>query len=178
MECLHNDRRFWLVSIGLCLIAVGVAVGLKRMPRTVPYWQCSKMYKRYSQIEGIRATYIKDFRINDTLTIGVTLLEATDSEGWERLLKAFDASRDMQKRKTEAGPGEFGVWVRMAPKGHPEKKVEHVSFSNSEQMPELVAISFDSRIIGIFHTGNIEELEAVYCYNTDYMVKKSNHFIN
>ena len=171
-------KRTDYITLLVCFLSIAIAVVVIRCPRTVPFRQCSDVYKRYSQMEGIRATYIKDFRINDTLTIGVTLLEATDSEGWERLLKAFDASRDMQKRKTEAGPGEFGVWVRMAPKGHPEKKVEHVSFSNSEQMPELVAISFDNRIIGIFHTGNIEELEAVYCYNTDYMVKKSNHFIN
>lgn len=173
-----NKKSNIIINILIVVVILGGASIFWYMQRTVPYWQCSEVYKRYKDVEGVRATYIKDFRVNDTLTIGVTLLEATDSEGWERLLKAFDASRDMQKRKTEAGPGEFGVWVRMAPKGHPEKKVEHVSFSNSEQMPELVAISFDSRIIGIFHTGNIEELEAVYCYNTDYMVKKSNHFIN
>ncbi len=171
-------KRTGLITLAACFAVLVMAVVVIRYPRTVPLDECSDVYKRYKDVEGVRATYIKDFRVNDTLTIGVTLLEATDSEGWERLLKAFDASRDMLKRKTEAGPGEFGVWVRMAPKGHPEKKVEHVSFSNSEQMTELVAISFDSRIIGIFHTGNIEELEAVYCYNTDYMVKKSNHFIN
>ena len=136
-------KRTGLITLAACFAVLVMAVVVIRYPRTVPLEECSDVYKRYKDVEGVRATYIKDFRVNDTLTIGVTLLEATDSEGWERLLKAFDASRDMQKRKTEAGPGEFGVWVRMAPKGHPEKKVEHVSFSNSEQMPELVAISFD-----------------------------------
>ena len=95
-------KRTGLITLAACFAVLVMAVVVIRYPRTVPLDECSDVYKRYKDVEGVRATYIKDFRVNDTLTIGVTLLEATDSEGWERLLKAFDASRDMQKRKTEA----------------------------------------------------------------------------
>ena len=40
-------------------------------------------------MEGVRATYVKDYRINDTLTIGVTLLEATTDSGWAMLQEDF-----------------------------------------------------------------------------------------
>ena len=67
-------KKHNVIFIILCIVAVLVAVLVKRCPRTVPYEQCSEVYKRYSRVEGVRATYVKDYRINDTLTIGVTLL--------------------------------------------------------------------------------------------------------
>ena len=90
MEKSRRDRRFWLVSVGLCLLSVAVVAGLKKMSQTVPYSQCSEVYKRYSEVEGIRATYVKDYRVNDTLTVGVTLLEAETDSGWARLQEDFD----------------------------------------------------------------------------------------
>ena len=55
---------------------MGGGAAIKFLPRTVPYSQCSEVYKRYCEVEGIRATYLKDYRLNDTVTVGVTLLEA------------------------------------------------------------------------------------------------------
>lgn len=148
-----------------------------RCPRTVPLHKCSEVYQRYVGHEGIAAAYIQDFPVNDTLTIAVTLLEATDSAGWEYLLQAFNVSKDM-RQETTASPEAYGVWVRVAPKGHPEEKVKNVSPSSSEPILELVTISYNTRMIGIFHTDNREELDAVYDYNYDYMTKKSNHLLN
>ena len=60
-----------------------------------------------------------------------------------------------------------------------EEKYKKDPSSNSDQTPELVAISFKTRMIGIFHTGTGEELKAVFCYNTDYMTKRTqNHLKN
>ena len=145
-----------------------------RCPRTVPLHKCSEVYQRYVGHEGIEAAYIQDFPINDTLTIAVTLLQAADSAGWEYLLQAFNASKDL-RQEVAASPEASGVWVRVAPKGHPEEKVKNIS---SSTILELVAISYSTRMIGIFHTDNREELDAVYDYNYDYMTKKSNHFLN
>ena len=82
-------KKHNVIFIILCVVAVLVAVLVKRCPRTVPYEQCSEVYKRYSRVEGVRATYIQDFRVNDTLTVGVTLLEATTDSGWAMLQENF-----------------------------------------------------------------------------------------
>ena len=152
MECLHNDRRLWLVSIGLCLIAVGVAVGLKRMPRTVPYWQCSKMYKRYSQIEGIRATYIKDFRVNDTLTLPVTLLEATTDSGWARLQKDFGVPEIPKEYEDLFYADSNQVSV---------KKYVNPENTLDTQSDDLVATSRYKRAICYFEIQNKEQREIM-----------------
>ena len=82
-------KRTNLITLLTCILIAVVAVVAIRYPRTVPYEQCSEVYKRYSSVEGVRATYVKDYRINDTLTIGVTLLEATTDSGWAMLQEDF-----------------------------------------------------------------------------------------
>ena len=155
MECLHNDRRFWLVSIGLCLIAVGVAVGLKRMPRTVPYWQCSKMYKRYSQIEGIRATYIKDFRVNDTLTLPVTLLEATTDSGWARLQEGFELPV-IPKEYEERFLGDSNrIAVRFFPKEMP------LIDGKDTLVHDIITISYYKHSIAFIELQSIEQKKSL-----------------
>ena len=84
-------KKTHILILGL-LVAVATVVVVqvvRYLPRVVPYWQCSEVYKRYSRVEGVRATYMKDYRINDTLTIGVTLLEATTDSGWAMLQEDF-----------------------------------------------------------------------------------------
>ena len=82
-------KRTNLITLLTCILIAVVAVVAIRYPRTVPYEQCSEVYKHYSRVEGVRATYVKDYRINDTLTIGVTLLEATTDSGWAMLQENF-----------------------------------------------------------------------------------------
>ena len=84
-------KKTHILILGLLVVVATVVVVqvVRYLPRVVPYWQCSEVYKRYSRVEGVRATYIKDYRINDTLTIGVTLLEATTDSGWAMLQENF-----------------------------------------------------------------------------------------
>ena len=78
-----------LICVVLFVTVVVAMLAWGYLARVVPYWQCSEVYKRYSRVEGVRATYMKDYRINDTLTIGVTLLEATTDSGWAMLQEDF-----------------------------------------------------------------------------------------
>ena len=77
-----------LINILIFVVIVGGAAA-RLLPPAVAYWRSSEVYRRYCEVEGVRATYIKNFPLNDTLAIGVTLLEATDSAGWEVLLRDF-----------------------------------------------------------------------------------------
>lgn len=79
----RHIRRFWLwVGIGL-LIELTVLTLWKR-----PYWffpsdEVSEYYTRYAGTPGINAAFVKDYRINDTLLLDVTVLEVTDSAVWD-----------------------------------------------------------------------------------------------
>lgn len=77
-----------LPAITFLLIVVGALV-VRFWPRTVLFDQCSDLYKHYSNVEGIDATFIKDFKVNDSVFVDVTLLETKDSAQWDILCKDF-----------------------------------------------------------------------------------------
>ena len=78
-----------LVIATCCVLAVVAGFTLKHCQRTLPERKCSQVYQRYAHVEGIQAAYVKDYRINDTLTVAVTLLEATTDSGWAALQEDF-----------------------------------------------------------------------------------------
>ena len=171
-------KRTGYIVLLACLLVAGLALAVIRCPRTVPERECSEVYKRYHKVEGVRATYIKNYPLNDTLTIGVTLLEATDSAGWEWLMEELCASDDMVETANENSETRR-VWVRLAPKGHPEEIVEGgIQTGNTEEWGyDMVAISFEQCVISIFDTKSKEDFIALFYYSSDYMTNKTNQFI-
>ena len=159
----------------ICVVAVVVALFLKMKPRTVPFEQCSEVYKQYCNVEGVRATYIQDFRVNDTLTVGVTLLEATDSAGWSYLVEAFNITQEMLFVFEQADMDIFS-WqscggrpeIRVATKGKDADK----GITNNDI--EMCTCSLKKGKICIFHTQSKEEIVAIDNYNFDKMIDKKN----
>ena len=78
-----------IFSTILFLAVVGGFLAWRYWPRTVPLWECSEVYRRYADSEHVAAAFLKDFRVNDTVCVDVTLLEARDSLGWERMSEGF-----------------------------------------------------------------------------------------
>ena len=172
-------KKEWPIKVLATVVVVGVALAVKFLFCAVPYWQSSEVYKKYKDVEGIRASYVKDFRVNDTLTVAVTLLEATESAGWEYLLQKFNASQD-EKNTADTSINTNKVWVRLASKGHPEEIIGSSSLGNSsnseEQIYEMVVTDYVLLNICIVHTSSIEDLSALidYCYNNP--THETNHF--
>jgi hypothetical protein len=83
--------------ITLAIIAVGLAVcaGFFLFPRQLTPEECGALYQRYKDAEGIDASFIKDFPVNDTLTTDALLLEAATDSAWCELLLDFGASKDL-----------------------------------------------------------------------------------
>jgi hypothetical protein len=170
-------KKSHILILGLLVVAVTVVVVqvAKYLPRVVPYSQCSEVYKRYSRVEGVRATYVKDYRINDTLTVCVTLLEATDSAGWERLIESFNITQEMRTVFEQIGSG---VMSWNSPRGNPEVKAatigEYRDVELTDKDIEICACSFNEHKICVFHTQNEEEILAIDNYNYDNMINQTN----
>ena len=82
--------RRWIITIAVVCLAVLGAVAWQRHARTVPWEECSALYRQYAHADGIEATFLRGYRVNDTLSIDVTLLQATDSAGWDKLSHDFN----------------------------------------------------------------------------------------
>ena len=86
--------------ITLAIIAVGLAVcaGFFLFPRQLTPEECGALYQRYKDAEGIDASFIKDFPVNDTLATDALLLEAATDSAWCELLEDFGMSKELIKR--------------------------------------------------------------------------------
>ncbi len=93
-------KRKVIIPLVVFLAILGIGAAIKYRPHTVPWEECSEVYRRYATTDGIRASYIKDYRVNDTITLNVTLLEATTDSAWNNLCKAFHSTPTESDNKT------------------------------------------------------------------------------
>lgn len=171
------------------LAIVLVALAVRLWPRTVPFDQCSDLYKQYANVEGIDATFIKDYKVNDTVFVDVTLLEATDSMGWATLKKDFEIPNPSPDFQQRIDRGKDLIYTKKIPKvtvadslkkSHPNvssksreddslhssQGAENVTYGN-----DFLAISHLNRTLIVFHINNNTEKHAVIYHN---LVKSTN----
>ena len=82
-------KKSWFITILYCLLLLGGGGAVLLIPRVVPFDQCSDVYKRYADMDGVDATFIKDYKVNDTVYVDVTLLEALDTAVCEGMCLDF-----------------------------------------------------------------------------------------
>ncbi len=133
-------RRRWLVTVLILLLGAGTGVLLKRCPRTVPLEECSELYRHYAGTEGIAASFIQRYRLNDSVRIDVTLLQADDSAGWSLLAADF-------------GIKELPPELQQLVDKHPSVTLKKL-YDEQEGVPatyDVAAISRQQRSIAVLH---------------------------
>lgn len=145
-------KKSWPITLLVCLLIIGGGTLVLGWPRTVPFDQCSDLYKQYVAVEGINATYIKDYKVNDTVFVDVTLLEAIDSTGWDILKKDFEVPNLPLELQQLVDNGEELVFTKMIS----EPAASH-----------LLAISYLTKTLTVFHIENDAEKHAVKYHNFD-----------
>ncbi len=143
------------------LAIVLVALAVRLWPRTVPFDQCSDVYKRYAAVDGVVATFIKDYKVNDTVFVDATLLEAKDSAVWVMLKNDFEVPHPGPIAQQFIDNGEDLIGVKIIPKS---------SASDTILTPypnDVLAISYLNHTLTIFHIKKDVEKHAVKYHNFD-----------
>lgn len=162
MKSQHNTKQLssWPFILALCLLIVVGTLAVKLWPRTVPFDQCSDIYKRYVGVEGIDVSFIKDFKVNDSVFVDVTLLEAKDSAGWAALKHDFSVPELNAEWQQLIDNGNNLIFSRKIAKiSHPLNI--HVNTTNCD----VLAISRFSHTLIVFHTNNNNEIHAIFHRN-------------
>jgi len=154
-------KRSWIITILVCLLLLGGGGTVLLLPQVVPFDQCSDVYKRYAKMDGVDATFIKDYKINDTVFVDVTLLEATDSVGWATLKKDFDIPNPSPDFQQLIDSGKDMIGVKNIPKSIA------VDNTSNEYPNNLLAISYLNHTLTFFHINNDVEKHAVKYHNFD-----------
>ena len=92
---MRKNRKIlrWGIFLLLCLLAATVPAALVYRSHTLPLSQCSELYRSYLGNPHIRAAFIKDFPINDTLSVDALTLQADSDSAWCELMTDFGMSK-------------------------------------------------------------------------------------
>lgn len=153
----------WRGTALLCLLILGFAAAVILWPRS----DDASLSRHYNHIPGIKATYFKDYPINDTLTINVTLLQALDSTAWSTLRNDFNIAELDPALQQLIDSGLDPIFTRRVNKNDYKQSADSTCPN-----PQLLAISYRSRSLSVFHVTNEDELHAVSYHNFDKSTKK------
>lgn len=155
-------NRRWIITLLVCLLIVGSGAGVLLWPRTVPLAQCSEVYRLYVNNPSIRASFIKDFRINDSVSVDVTLLEAVDSNGWNTLVTDMNLGIQDSSTRSDIANGMDLITVKQVKKGVYSKPI-----ATSSGNVDIVATSHLRKEVSIFHSKDRKEKHAIWFYNLE-----------
>jgi len=145
-----------ILSAVIFLAVLGVALAVRLWPRTVPFDQCSDLYKQYAGMEGIDATFIKNFKVNDTVFIDVTLLEAKNDSAWLTLQTNFNIPIIPEEyRELFENTDAIDYWL--APKGKYIPPMDSVLLNN-----DAVAVSRKMHLVSVFHLTNETQADVIF----------------
>ena len=149
-------RRHFIITVICLLVATGVAVLAGRCVRTLPSGRCSELYQRYADAEGVKASFVKGYRVDDSVRVDVTLLEATDSAAWERLKTDFVTSAISQTTYELVSQQKGAKIVYYLPKQHDTRPMNPNILDN-----DYVTVDLDSRSVFFFHVESQEQILAI-----------------
>lgn len=161
-----KKQRLLTIAIGLLLVAG--AVWVIRWPRTISSDRCSALYRQFAGNPDIDASFIKDFRINDSTAVDVTLLEALSDSGWDSLCKFF-LIPDLDTISPL-------VLKTSVPLLWQVNKYDYASTVVADSPDvEILAVSYRKRQACIFHTCTHDERHNVFYYNFDKYDNQNKH---
>ncbi|MBR4506325.1 MAG: hypothetical protein IKN29_05360 [Bacteroidales bacterium] len=132
-------RRIVIFSLA-ALLCVAAVVAWKYRAAIFRNGEVSELYMRYKDTPGVDATFIRGFQVNDTLSVDVTLLQATDSAGWEQLVTDFQVPREFLNIEFD------NIISRKGKKGHANQQMDSILENNDQIM-----IAVRMKTISIFH---------------------------
>lgn len=156
MKQQFNKKKFWTIVALLALVETLVLFCVFQWRYIFPSHEVSDLYTHYEKVDGIDASFIKDFRVNDSVFVDVTLLEATDSAGWSILKKDFEVPTLPLELQQLIDNGEDLIFTKSIPKS----EIDALGVPN-----DLLAISHLTYTLTVFHIGNATEKHAIMRQN-------------
>ena len=155
-------RISWTAVILVCLLLIIMGLLTMLSTRCPLPWQCSKLYWQYRGQEGIEAFYVRDYPVDDTTLVDVTLLQATTDSAWVSLCHKFITPEipDNVKEKIIYGNS---VSVRIVSKDNPRIAVT----PDSADRYDYLLFSPTKTTIGLFHVENVEQIFAILSKEVD-----------
>ena len=168
MKPPFNKKRFWTVVCVLAVIELLVCFLVLQRKHIFASRDVSELYSKYSGTPGIDASFIKNFRVNDTVFVDVTLLEISDSSEWETVCKDLGIMSinlvPEETRKNLLKPNAFMFNYLPAD--------SKLCSDTCAQSKDMVFFSYYDRVVSVFHTQNEGQRDAIMDYKLHEIKKR------
>lgn len=154
-------KKHHYIVLAIVLVGLAVSASFFLFPRQLPLEECSAEFLCYKDVDGIDASFLKDFPVNDTLRLDVTTLQATDSAGWERLKRDFHIVDPSPEALEMIARSNCSVGVRLTPKNDVGGPYDTINPDNNY----VIAVDNINHAVGIFYTRNEKEIDEVMHFN-------------
>lgn len=144
------------VSIAL-LVELAAITLWKRWYWFFPSRAVSEVYSRYAGTDSLNVVFFRDFKINDTLSVDVTYIEAKTDSAWAMLQSDFKIAEQDTILLGFVVDKEHIVTSCIAAKHLPDNQL---SLGNS-----VLLFSYHQRAVCVFHTINEEQQYEVLHHN-------------
>lgn len=160
---MSRTRKYHLYYLLLAAMAVTATFAVRGCQRTVPLEECSELYRRYADSPHLEVAFIRDFPVNDTLSLDVTTLTALDSIGWEILKTDFRIHPVPEFAQQQIGQGKDIISLKLVSKDNPMLGMDTACLLNNN----TIGISRLHHTVSVFYTITINEQEAVLVNQTN-----------
>lgn len=142
--------------VGIALLIELAAFTLwKRWYWFFPSYSVSELYTKYAGTEGLDVAFVKDYRVNDTVFVDVTMLEATTDSAWIMLQNDFNIPIIPEEyRELVASSNSVDFWL--ASKDNPKDRTDTIISHN-----DIIVMSRQMQTICICHIENKHQAIAI-----------------
>lgn len=157
-------KRRWVISLLVLTIASVAVLLFKYWPRTTSDNECSALYRRYLDRDGIQASYIQGKAVCDTLRVDVTLLQATSPSGWQQLCNDFNIPTPDSSALALLQDGNPDITLSILPPHFSDPSQEG---RRTSDMMLLAASSHTLRCVSVFHITTPQQFDALVGHHID-----------
>lgn len=153
------------VSIAL-LVELAAFTLWKRWYWFFPTHAVSEVYTKYAGTDGLNVTFMKDYRVNDSVFTDVTLIEALDSTAWELIKKDFQI---ITPEECNIHYDSTTISMKFAPRNNYASSMDTVLLNN-----DIILTHFTNKtllVIKIEEETQIEAINRYHIYNLQHNKK-------
>lgn len=151
----------------LALVVLGVVFVCGLSPSKLSFDQCGPIYRHYCHAQGMRATYVEGKRINDSLSMDATLLEALTDQAWADLLEDFAIPKLTTDSLSILGIDSIHTTIRYVSKQSPRLGADSVLANNN-----VVLVSHHKHMLCVFEPENEDQIHAIFL---DFWFRRNSH---
>lgn len=153
--------------VGIALLVELAAFTLwKRWYWFFPTHAVSEVYTKYAGTDGLNVTFMKDYRVNDSVFADVTLIEALDSTAWELIKKDFQI---ITPEECNVHYDSTTISMKFAPRNNYASSMDTVLLNN-----DIILTHFTNKtllVIKIEEETQIEAINRYHIYNLQHNKK-------